>query len=429
MLIKKLKSTILCCSLLSLVVSNVNATNSYMNINLSGNKTIGSDTISIGKNAIASENQAIAIGKNSLANHIDATAVGQASKATGQNSTALGLKAKASNTNATAIGYNSNATGMSSTALGSAAQADGYTSLALGYTSSASAFNSIAIGSGAKSTTNDGIAIGTRTEVSQLYSIALGDGARATGETLKDAAYLVKDDGPVGELNIGKYSGLNSNDKSGERRITGLAAGSHDTDAVNVSQLKHVDNKVKTLEGKTQNLSDRTDILEEADKLNVKYTVNSQNSTIELLGNDGTVISNVANGKVESDSSEAINGSQLYSTKQALIDYTDTKFDSFNGRLDQLDNRFNKFNKETKAGIASAIAIASLPQPTEKGYSMLSLGTGVWEGETSFALGAAGVTNDKKLLQKSVNYVWKFASTTNSQSNWGGGGSVGVQWK
>lgn len=356
--------------------------------------------------------------------------------ATVNNSTALGVKATATNTNATALGYNTNATGMSSTALGSAAKANGYTSLALGYNSNASAANSIAIGSAAKSTTNDGIAIGTRTEVSQLYSIALGDGAKATGDTLKDAAYLVKDDGPVGELNIGKYSGLNTGDKLGERRITGLAAGSHDTDAVNVSQLKHVDDKVETLEGKTQilegktqNLSDRTDLLEEADKLNVKYTENSQNSTIELLGNNGTVISNVANGKVESDSSEAINGSQLYSTKQALIDYTDTKFDSFNGRLDQLDNRFNKFNKETKAGIASAIAIASLPQPTEKGYSMLSLGTGVWEGETSVALGASGVTNDKKLLQKSVNYVWKFASTTNSQSNWGGGGSVGVQWK
>ncbi len=97
--------------------------------------------------------------------------------------------------------------------------------------------------------------------------------------------------------------------------------------------------------------------------------------------------------------------------------------------INQLDTKLNKFDKHAKAGIASAIAIASLPQPIDKGYSMLSIGTGAWDGESSLALGASGITEDKNIFNKNVNYVWKFASTTNSQNKWGGGASVGVQWK
>ena len=115
--------------------------------------------------------------------------------------------------------------------------------------------------------------------------------------------------------------------------------------------------------------------------------------------------------------------------KQEVLAQANEKFNIVNNRVDELNERVNKFDKDAKAGIASAIAIASLPQPTEKGYSMLSLGTGAWGGETSLAIGASGVTQDKKLFNTQVNYVWKFASTTNSRSSWGGGASVGVQWK
>jgi len=70
-----------------------------------------------------------------------------------------------------------------------------------------------------------------------------------------------------------------------------------------------------------------------------------------------------------------------------------------------------------------------LPQPFEKGTAMLSAGTGVWEGQVGVSIGASGITEDKKIFETPVNYVWKFASTTDSQGNWGGGASVGVQWK
>lgn len=89
----------------------------------------------------------------------------------------------------------------------------------------------------------------------------------------------------------------------------------------------------------------------------------------------------------------------------------------------------NEVEKNSKAAIASAIAIASLPQPVEKGSAMLAAGTGVWQGQMGVSMGASGMTEDKKIGRNSVNYIWKFASTTDSQGHWGGGASIGMQWK
>ncbi|WP_171264658.1 YadA C-terminal domain-containing protein [Acinetobacter sp. ANC 4558] len=87
-------------------------------------------------------------------------------------------------------------------------------------------------------------------------------------------------------------------------------------------------------------------------------------------------------------------------------------------------------SNKTNAAVAAAIAIASLPQPTEYGSSMLAVGTGVWEGEAGFSIGASGVTLEKKFFNnKPVHYIWKLATTTNSRGTWGGGASVGIQWK
>lgn len=295
--------------------------------------------------------------------------------ATGGNALAVGVGTKATNVNSTAIGFKAEATQASATAVGSGVNASGYASTALGYQSNAKATASIAIGSHANAEKNDGIAIGSRTSVTSNYSIALGDGAKADGLTLDKDAYLVGGKNIVGELNIGKYISLNPGDAKGERRITGVAAGATDTDAVNVSQLKVVNNKV---EGLNQTVND----LKQVD---VKHV-------------------------------EQIN--ELFSSNSKL-----------SAEINQLDTKLNKFDKHAKAGIASAIAIASLPQPIDKGYSMLSIGTGAWDGESSLALGASGITEDKNIFNKNVNYVWKFASTTNSQNKWGGGASVGVQWK
>ena len=64
---------------------------------------------------------------------------------------------------------------------------------------------------------------------------------------------------------------------------------------------------------------------------------------------------------------------------------------AINSRVDALNRNMSEFEDETHAAVASSLAIASLPQPTEAGYSMLSVGAGTWENKQGFALGVSGM--------------------------------------
>lgn len=95
--------------------------------------------------------------------------------------------------------------------------------------------------------------------------------------------------------------------------------------------------------------------------------------------------------------------------------YTDSRVNALNRDMRQLEDR-------TYAAVASSIAIASLPQPTDAGYNMFSAGVGTWEGEQGYAFGLSGVTESNK-------YVYKVAVTTNSEGDFGAGAAIGWQWK
>ena len=136
-----------------------------------------------------------------------------------------------SNANATVWGENSNASGEASTAFGVNSTASAKNSLAaLGGTTTDAATNAAAIGSGAKATLADSVALGSgalanRASGSKGYDVLTG-----TASTNTSAAWVSN----ANALAIG-------NDTEGSlltRQITGVAAGSLDTDAVNVAQLK-----------------------------------------------------------------------------------------------------------------------------------------------------------------------------------------------
>lgn len=91
-------------------------------------------------------------------------------------------------------------------------------------------------------------------------------------------------------------------------------------------------------------------------------------------------------------------------------------------RVNELNSRFDSFRDGVHAAVASSIAIASLPQPTDAGYNMFSVGMGTWEGKQGYALGFSGVTESNK-------YVYKVAATSNSEGDFGAGASIGWQWK
>ena len=126
-------------------------------------------------------------------------------------------------------------------------QALGENSIAIGPKAVASGDGSIAQGYGASSSGTDSIAIGTNANASQNNSVALGANSVANGSTLSQPAYNPGGQAagtvPVGEISVGSAGA--------ERRITNVAAGAADTDAVNVSQLKGLKGDVTNMINKT----------------------------------------------------------------------------------------------------------------------------------------------------------------------------------
>ena len=238
-----------------------------------GASTTGRSTVALGLSAQATSANATALGANSIASEDDTVAVGHGAKATDGNASAFGADAIASNIESTAIGHGTAASGASSTALGSRAKAAGTAgvgigmlanatkdySIAIGGESSSTADNSIAIGRKSSVSENDGIAIGTRSNASAAKSIAIGDGASATtadGVAIGSKSVASTAAGVAGyNANTGRtdtyanltgatltstLGGVAVGTTGQTRQINYVAAGTADTDAVNVAQLKSV---------------------------------------------------------------------------------------------------------------------------------------------------------------------------------------------
>ena len=201
-----------------------------------GGANADTNSIAIGDATTYAYRQSIAIGNRSLAGEANplvnpaqtnylSTAIGYWSHATGMYSTALGLYSTASGYKSTAIGNESVASGASSTATGDFAQATGNRSTAYGANSIASGISSIAIGDTATATGDNGIAIGTAATAAN-NGVALGEGSTAAANSV---ALGVGSTAAEGTISVGAVGS--------ERQITNLAAGTADTDAVNVGQL------------------------------------------------------------------------------------------------------------------------------------------------------------------------------------------------
>jgi len=157
--------------------------------------------------------------------------VAQLTHAVGDYSTAFGAGTKAIGEYSTTFGALTTATGKYSTAFGLESTAGGDNSLAaLGATTETAAANSFAIGKGAKATLADSIALGSEA----VANTAAGSvGIDTTGaDHKKDATGVWKS--TQSAVSIGDAA------NSKTRQITGLAAGTVDTDAVNVAQLKQL---------------------------------------------------------------------------------------------------------------------------------------------------------------------------------------------
>ena len=222
---------------------------------------------------------AIAIGAGAQA--LDGSgvlAMGQLAYASGNNNVAIGTQTNVNGSNATAIGSTAQALGRSSAAYGTQAFANGLGAVAVGPGANAGVSNSTgtidgeregatAVGRGSRATDKAATAIGWSANASKQNATALGYGSIANiagGVALGSESKTTKDAGETGYNpatgRTNDYNNLTNNTKAAltstraavsigdnsaniTRQLTGLAAGTQDTDAVNVAQLKAVNLK------------------------------------------------------------------------------------------------------------------------------------------------------------------------------------------
>ena len=214
------------------------------------------------------ENSQIAIGRDNTATHLDTIAIGRDTHATGSGATALGARADASGNNSIAIGQS----GKTSNRI----TASGENSIAIGMRTTSTGASSIAQGAAATATGDYAIAEGRLSKATKQGAVALGnetDANIANGVALGDHSVTTTDKGVLGynpsDPHERKYAPLTGNVQTATtaavsigngqqmtRQLTGLAAGTADTDAVNVAQLKNVGVAVTGNTGKSDFLTD-----------------------------------------------------------------------------------------------------------------------------------------------------------------------------
>ena len=262
----------------------------------------GENGIAIGTFTTSKGANGVAVGTNGTKADLGGVAVGQAAQSIAFNSVATGMNVTAKGANSVALGASATANDDGTIAIGSygptPTTATGNKALAIGSATTANGLESIAIGSRVNSTSQHSIAIGTASNASAVKSVAIGPDSRATvdgGVALgRDSVASIEG----GITNKGYNPNTNRTDNSSgltgnvltsttgavsigngttvTRQLTGLAAGTRDTDAVNVAQLKSVN-------------------LAFSGNVNTG-NVNIANSTLGLKG-DNTYITTAANGQ------------------------------------------------------------------------------------------------------------------------------------
>ncbi|RQT81290.1 beta strand repeat-containing protein, partial [Burkholderia cepacia] len=201
----------------------------------------GISAVALGGNTVATGQNAVALGTLANATGAETVAVGVSARATGNNSTAMGRGAAAVSTNATSVGYSAYAGADGATALGTTASAVGANAIAVGRGASTSGTYGSAIGYSANATTN-AVAIGVLANATSASSVALGERASATGSTATALGRGALASGTnavaLGANSVGdRNNAVSVGSTSLQRQITNVAAGTQNTDAVNLGQM------------------------------------------------------------------------------------------------------------------------------------------------------------------------------------------------
>ncbi|WP_279017750.1 YadA-like family protein [Megasphaera elsdenii] len=363
--------------------------------NYDNDGAVGVDSIAVGASAYADGRLgAAAFGNRSNANGERALAVGYGAKAEGMDTIAIGSSNNGSKgakgTNSIAIGAQADANGTKTIFRGKEYTGTWGNATALGAYTEAGA-GATALGASSKARGFNATAVGIRAEASAANSVALGNASSALREADAKGAYdyvgysagaalsVGERDSAVWHANLGAVSIGNESFATGEtdedgnllhfqytRQLTNLAAGTADTDAVNVAQLKK--SRVELTDG-------------------THTTVNSTNDE-----NDGHVIYSVdvkTNGTINEGDTNIVTGDTVYNALQnvswkAKVNGNDAKTVAKDGTLNFIDG--------------DNIAITS----TADGDIKIST-TGLASSGDLWTAQAGGT--DVKVVNKKVNFV------------------------
>ena len=306
----------------------------------------GTQGVAIGNRAAHYRDNAVAIGNNAKTYAVDGVSIGNNAESGIQNdpnykvnnSVAVGNSARAHGGSGVALGNDTYALGGSSVAAGNAAWALGERSTAIGNNAHSEGYGSIAMGREASAlSTQDGdkknvVAIGDDAQATGSRSIALGVSAQAgTLERVRDRSVYKDNPELITKLKAQKEvtDAVAIGSEASVQANEGLALGSNAT----VNDVRGV-----ALGAKSTTAAPVSTASETINGLKYNYAGGTADSTVSV-GNNSTkrTITNVAAGRVNAQSTDAINGSQLYGVANAVgnVANSTTNILGGNAKVDQ----------------------------------------------------------------------------------------------
>ena len=272
-------------------------------------------------------------------------------------------------------------------AIGEGARAEESYTYAIGQKAVASAEDTVAFGNNASATVTGGTALGSGSiadtdKGKPGYDPSTGEASDNSDATWKSTAAAVSVGGAAGDETL-------------TRQITNVAAGTEDTDAVNVAQLKAVaagSAKVKVING------EHTEVTKGKDGDFVTYAVNVMTDGKVASGDSGIVTGDTVyrETRVEKDG----NYIKKDNTAAENITALDEKVKDNSTRIDNINNQFGDLDRHMQKGIAGAAALAALhPMDFDPDDKMqFAAGVGNYRGETAAAIGAFYRPNEKVMF-------------------------------
>ena len=342
---------------------------------------LATDSVVIGLGSIATYTSATAIGKNANASGASSISIGQNTLTQGSATAALGYNVTATANNATAVGSYGNASGTGSITVG-AATANNTNTVAIGTGATASASSGTAVGAGATASGTGGSssAFGQKANATNTASVAIGYQSNATGSW---TTAVGPDSVASGDFTIAVGNGANASALNATSIGRGSAASGVNATALGAAANAAKDKSLALGRGATANIAEGdvaigdssvtatanaiTELTIGGTKVSDSFKTETGNGVVSVGSNSRTKIKrqiqNVGAGDVSANSTDAINGSQLYHITTALNTVaTDAKTTADNtaGKVTALEARKQTFKvknsdteKATKDGKAN----------------------------------------------------------------------------